>query len=241
MSYSNDRLLDETGSSHGSLSQASSSQTSHRYLDIMTIRPSQGARLSSNNLAHTNHGFSRPGKQFLLSLSSNNHNSRSPGATKGSALPYANHLSSSTNLSTLNSTTDPTKSALNTMSSGSIHSSLLIEPVLLPNLQHISIDNPQDLEESSCLFYPNGNKNRNMRREIETSILKHQMISRSVLRNKTKPKDNKMKIARANPYADVPPSTLYFPKEEKDPQAVEILKNMRKREKAMKNLVSMNY
>lgn len=240
----NDRLLDEVSLSYGSTQ--SSSQTSHRYLDVMTIRPSQGARLSSNNLAHTNHGFSKPGKQFLLSISSNN---TFPGVSpshsqlKQNSLAYSNHLSSSTNVP-LNSSVDlNTISKLNSTSSNSnsIHSSLLIEPILLPNIQHISIDNPQDLEESACLFYPNGQKNKNMRREIETSILKHQMISRSVLKNKIKPKDNKIKQAKYDPYADVKPSTLYFKKEEKDPESVEILKTMREREKKIKNLLHIQY
>ncbi|RYG64744.1 hypothetical protein EON64_13355, partial [archaeon] len=48
------------------------------------------------------------------------------------------------------------------------HCALLVEPVLLPALHHVHVESPQDLEES-CLFYPNGSKNRNIRREIEAS------------------------------------------------------------------------
>ena len=49
------------------------------------------------------------------------------------------------------------------------HSLLLVEPVVLPDMQHVSVDLKEDVTES-CLFYPTGQKNRNMRRELEAAV-----------------------------------------------------------------------
>lgn len=49
------------------------------------------------------------------------------------------------------------------------HSSLLVEPIVLPDMQHVSVDLKEDITES-CLFYPTGQKNKNMRRELEVAV-----------------------------------------------------------------------
>mmetsp|Transcript_6033 Transcript_6033/g.13185 ORF Transcript_6033/g.13185 Transcript_6033/m.13185 type:complete len:131 (+) Transcript_6033:169-561(+) len=58
------------------------------------------------------------------------------------------------------------------------HSVLLVEPVLMPSLDHIIIDHEKNNAEP-CLFYPNGDKNKNIRREIEHTLVKHHLIEHS--------------------------------------------------------------
>lgn len=55
-----------------------------------------------------------------------------------------------------------------TMSTES-HQKLFIEPICVPNMNHLSVD---DIEEAkdSCLFYPTGHKNRQMKLEIEATV-----------------------------------------------------------------------
>ena len=106
------------------------------------------------------------------------------------------------------------------------HNKLLIEPILLPNLQHVHVDNPQDLEES-CLFYPNGHKNRNIRREIESNIVKHHIIENNRMR--TIKMKNKYRVIPKDIYADVKGPPLYYTKG-KDNEAEELIKSIRNKE-----------
>jgi hypothetical protein len=65
------------------------------------------------------------------------------------------------------------------------HQELLIEPVLLPNLEHIHVDVSHSQTEN-CLFYPNGHKNRNMRKEIESTVKRHDEMPEEEKRRKSK-------------------------------------------------------
>jgi len=44
-----------------------------------------------------------------------------------------------------------------------------VEPVVLPDMQHLSVDTKDEVTES-CLFYPTGQKNKNMRRDLEVAV-----------------------------------------------------------------------
>ncbi len=116
--------------------------TNHRYLDVMTVRPSQGGLVRQQN----------------------------------------SKLS---------------------------HSLLLIEPILMPNLEHINIDVNKDASEN-CLFYPNGHKNRNIRREIENTVIKHQLNQNE--NHREKKRKNKYRIVTKDIYADAKGPPLYYSK-----------------------------
>jgi hypothetical protein len=51
------------------------------------------------------------------------------------------------------------------------HSKLLVEPVVLPDMNHLSVDDTLEVHES-CIFYPTGQKNCNMRRTMEEMVRK---------------------------------------------------------------------
>jgi hypothetical protein len=84
----------------------------------------------------------------------------------------------------------------------------------------------QDLEES-CLFYPDGHKNRNIRREIESSIVKHHVLENS--RTKSNKKVDKYRIIRKDVYADVKGPPLYYTKP-KDTEMSDLMKSIRDKE-----------
>jgi hypothetical protein len=206
--------------------------SNHRYLDMMTVRPSQGARLTaassipafnpatlSMNISATtlNKGSTSNGLQTFTNIGPPSSSQNLPLK----ALPQlsSTHMTSQSQKLNGNGT-------LSVKRSTATHSTLLIEPILLPNLQHVHIDNPQDLEES-CLFYPNGHKNRNIRREIESSVVKHHIIEN----NKIKPpvKKNKYRVLPKDPYANAKGPPLYNGKD-KDRETEELLKSIRSKE-----------
>jgi len=51
------------------------------------------------------------------------------------------------------------------------HTKLLVEPVLLPDLNHLAVDDAREVDPP-CLFYPTGAKNTNMRRSMEDMVRK---------------------------------------------------------------------
>ena len=51
------------------------------------------------------------------------------------------------------------------------HSCLLVEPVVLPEMTHLSVDESLAVSEN-CIFYPTGKKNVNMRRTMEETVRK---------------------------------------------------------------------
>jgi len=51
------------------------------------------------------------------------------------------------------------------------HCKLLVEPVMLPEMQHLTVDDSREVSET-CLFYPTGHKNINMRRSMEEIVRK---------------------------------------------------------------------
>lgn len=104
-----------------------------------------------------------------------------------------------------------------------MHNSLLVEPVLMPSLHHVHVESPQDLEES-CLFYPNGSKNRNIRREIETSVIKHHLIENR--RIQSRKQKSRYRIVRPDPYADVKGPPLFYAKSS-DPDLENIVSTLR--------------
>ncbi len=199
--------------------------SSHRYLDMMTVRPSQGARLAAASMIPAFNPVTLSNKgQLIQSTTFQNGPPSSSGYHNIRGLPVLTtnatvHLTSQAHK--LN-----TAPVLHVKKSSSSHNSLLIEPILLPNLQHVHIDNPQDLEES-CLFYPNGHKNRNIRREIESSVVKHHIIEN----NKLKPpvKKNKYRVLPKDPYADAKGPPLYYGKG-RDPQIEEMVRTIRLKE-----------
>lgn len=116
-----------------------SMMSNHRYLDVMTTRPSQGAlQMSANSLS----GGYQASSQMSPSLG-NRHSKGASQMIGGSiqTMPSTHLNTQAHNL--------PVTGASNNKTSN--HTSLLIEPILLPNLQHVHVDTMQDLEES-CLF-----------------------------------------------------------------------------------------
>jgi len=51
------------------------------------------------------------------------------------------------------------------------HAKLLVEPVVLPDMSHLSVDEADEVHEA-CIFYPTGQKNVNMRRTMEEMVRK---------------------------------------------------------------------
>jgi len=51
------------------------------------------------------------------------------------------------------------------------HTKLLVEPLVLPDMSHLSVDEANEVHEA-CVFYPTGHKNVNMRRTMEEMIRK---------------------------------------------------------------------
>lgn len=170
--------------------------SNHRYLDVMTTRPSNGSALTI--------------RASSLSVGARSRIS-SPTTDQIHTIP-STHLHAETH-------------NLNFPGTNS-HTSLLIEPVLLPNLQHVHVDTVQDLEES-CLFYPDGHKNRNIRREIESSVVKHHILEN----NKLQPikKKDRYRIIRKDIYADVKGPPLFYTKPE-DPEMKNLVKKIRAKE-----------
>lgn len=122
-----------------------------------------------------------------------------------------------------------------TLDTKSHHSSLLIEPVLMPNLTHCVIDHDRN-DAEPCLFYPNGDKNKNLRREIEHTVVKHHLIQNSQIIEKHRkeyfryhPKD-KYENARGPP--------LFYGKKY-DPDVDNILKTMKNTEKKLYSTVQL--
>lgn len=116
------------------------------------------------------------------------------------------------------------------------HANLLIEPVLLPNMQHVHVDSQQDLEES-CLFYPTGHKNKNIRREIENAVVKHHIIENSRMLASRKRKEI-YRIVRPDPYANAKGPPLVYTKK-KDPEVENLLGRMRHTEGKIEGLVQI--
>eukprot|EP00600_Ochromonadales_sp_CCMP1393_P005805 CAMPEP_0174959344 /NCGR_PEP_ID=MMETSP0004_2-20121128/3126_1 /TAXON_ID=420556 /ORGANISM="Ochromonas sp., Strain CCMP1393" /LENGTH=144 /DNA_ID=CAMNT_0016207655 /DNA_START=45 /DNA_END=479 /DNA_ORIENTATION=- len=107
------------------------------------------------------------------------------------------------------------------------HSSLLIEPILMPNLDHAQIDHEKNNAEP-CLFYPNGDKNKNIRREIEHTLVKHHLIEQSKIVEKHK--KEYFRIKKKNKFAHVQGPPLYYGKKY-DPEVHGLLTTMKETER----------
>lgn len=51
------------------------------------------------------------------------------------------------------------------------YSKLLVEPVVLPDMNHLQVDDAREVN-GPCLFYPTGHKNNGMRRSMEDMVRK---------------------------------------------------------------------
>lgn len=101
------------------------------------------------------------------------------------------------------------------ISTNSTHSLLLVEPVLIPNLSHVNIEPPNEAKQS-CLFYPTGEKNTNLRKEIEHVVLKHnQLLQESQIANMRKVK-NKYRVFKEDKYANAKGPPLFYTKASDD-------------------------
>lgn len=93
----------------------------------------------------------------------------------------------------------------------STHSVLLVEPVLIPNLSHVAIEPPNEAKQS-CLFYPTGEKNTNLLKEVEQTIVKHnKFLLDNSLANKPRLK-NKYRRIPEDKYANAKGPPLYYTK-----------------------------
>mmetsp|Transcript_13634 Transcript_13634/g.20444 ORF Transcript_13634/g.20444 Transcript_13634/m.20444 type:complete len:144 (-) Transcript_13634:189-620(-) len=102
------------------------------------------------------------------------------------------------------------------------HSSLLIEPILMPNLQHIELESSQEFRQN-CLFYPNGSKNKQMRKEIESTTKKYESISSGINREV---KPDKYRVVKKDKYANVKGPPLFYTKKS-DPETIELIKSVK--------------
>lgn len=73
------------------------------------------------------------------------------------------------------------------------HAQLLVEPVVLPDMTHLSVDDTLEVHES-CVFYPTGQKNCNMRRTMEEMVRKVNAKD-----NFTKRNTNSIPMAKPHP------------------------------------------
>jgi hypothetical protein len=58
-----------------------------------------------------------------------------------------------------------------TLKQSAPHAQLLVEPIVLPDMTHLTVDDTLEVHES-CVFYPTGQKNKNMRRTMEEMVRK---------------------------------------------------------------------
>ena len=86
------------------------------------------------------------------------------------------------------------------------HTSLLREPVTVPYMAHVEVDSPEKLRDS-CLFYPTGGKNQNMRRTIENSLRQSKNFTVEKYEVALIPKKRRPKPVEAVPH---PRSQLFF-------------------------------
>lgn len=115
------------------------------------------------------------------------------------------------------------------------HSSLLIEPILMPNLQHIDIDPSAQEFKQNCLFYPNGTKNKHLRKEIESTTKKYDLAA---LDHTTERKKDKFRIIKKDKYADVKGPPLYYTRRS-DPETVDLLKAVKDNETKITGTVNL--
>ena len=85
------------------------------------------------------------------------------------------------------------------------HAQLLVEPVVLPDMQHLSVDDTLEVHES-CVFYPTGQKNCNMRRTMEEMVRKVNAKD-----NFTKRSTNSIPMAKRLPIYRLGPDTPLQP------------------------------
>ena len=118
------------------------------------------------------------------------------------------------------------------------HSSLLIEPVLLPNLEHLNMDPLPEIQHN-CLFYPNGDKNKNMRNEIEQSIKKHQAsILEETLANEPIIK-NKYRKFKTNKYKNVKSIEPLFYSKQSDENTKDLIKSIKSNESKLQGIIQV--
>jgi hypothetical protein len=111
----------------------------------------------------------------------------------------------------------------------------MIEPILMPNLTHIIIDHDKN-DAEPCLFYPNGDKNKNLRREIEHTVVKHHLIDHSQIVEKHK--KEYFRYVKKDKYANAQGPPLFYGKKY-DPEVDDILKNMKNTEKKIHGTVQI--
>jgi len=86
------------------------------------------------------------------------------------------------------------------------HSSLLREPITIPYMAHVDVDSPEKLRES-CMFYPTGEKNLNMRRTIQNSLRASTNFTVERFAEASPPKERRIRVKEAVPH---PRSKLFY-------------------------------
>lgn len=115
------------------------------------------------------------------------------------------------------------------------HNSLAIEPVLMPDLTHIVIDHDRN-DAEPCLFYPNGDKNKNIRREIEHTVVKHHLIENTQYIEKHK--KEYFRYVKKDKYANARGPPIYYGKKY-DPEVGQIMAKMKETEKKIQGTVQI--
>jgi hypothetical protein len=115
------------------------------------------------------------------------------------------------------------------------HNHLMIEPVVMPDISHIVIDHDKN-DAEPCLFYPNGDKNKNIRREIEHTVVKHHLIEHSQFVEKHK--KQYFRYTKKDKYANARGPPLYYGKKY-DPEVDRIVSRMKDTEKKIVGTVQI--
>ena len=104
------------------------------------------------------------------------------------------------------------------------HSKLLVEPLVLPDMSHLSVDDTMEVHEN-CVFYPTGQKNSNMRRTMEEMVRKVNAKD-----NFTKKSTNSVPMAKPHPQYKLDPNTplqpLCYTRTLKNKSANAVIKDM---------------
>jgi hypothetical protein len=111
------------------------------------------------------------------------------------------------------------------ITNSSAHSQLLVEPVLMPSLSHVNIDPPNEAKQT-CLFYPTGEKNTNLRKEIEQTVIKHNKLIEASFEGKGRKIKNKYRKPQEDKYVNAKGSPLFYVKSQ-DRDAESLIRSMR--------------
>lgn len=121
------------------------------------------------------------------------------------------------------------------------HTSLLIEPILIPSLDHVNIEPPKEMPKEKCLFYPDGHKSKSINREIENAVRSYSLIEHSEFNNALGPPPGSANLRpkhKKSKYADLVKEPLYY-KGRKDNETANLIKSIKDNEGKIRGTVTI--